>query len=79
MKRSEQKLVDTMLTADMIYLAQAGVKDVCLVSSDDDLWVGIRTAILLGANVTQIHTMPGRDLAAFYARGVGPGYTQKHF
>jgi len=40
---------------------------------------GIRTAILLGANVTQIHTMPGRDLAAFYARGVGPGYTQKHF
>lgn len=53
---TEQKLVDTMLTADLVYLAHSGQQTVALVSSDDDMWPGIITAIHVGTHV--LHVQP---------------------
>ena len=56
LKRAEQKLVDTMLVADLIRLAQTTNERLIVVSSDDDLWPGIRTALLGGARVVHVQT-----------------------
>ena len=69
LQKWEQKLVDTMLVSDLIFLATRGERDLVVVSSDDDIWPGIRTALQLGARVTQVHT-GGRETPADYTRGV---------
>lgn len=74
--RVEQKLVDTMLTADLIRLAANGERQVVLVTSDDDFWPGIRTATLLGTSIVQIHTR-NRQTPASYSMGVGIAYDQR--
>ena len=53
--RNEQKLVDSMLVVDLIRLSQAS-ELIVLVSSDDDMWPGIRGALLHGARV--VHVQP---------------------
>lgn len=54
--RSEQKLVDTMLVSDLIHFSGNGESVLAVVSSDDDLWPGILTALDLGTHV--IHVGP---------------------
>ena len=63
----QQKLVDTMLVADLIYLAaaSAGSPTLVVVSSDDDLWPGIRTALHFGASVHHIHTSSRRTSQSY--------------
>jgi uncharacterized LabA/DUF88 family protein len=56
LSRSEQKLVDTMIVADMIYLASQGESCIGLVSSDDDMWPGILSALNLGVGVIHLQT-----------------------
>jgi hypothetical protein len=56
LSRNEQKLVDTMMVADMIYLASSGEPVIGLVTSDDDMWPGILCALNLGANVLHLQT-----------------------
>lgn len=56
LSRSEQKLVDTMMVADLIHLANRGETQLCIVSSDDDMWPGILCALNMGANVIHLHT-----------------------
>jgi hypothetical protein len=68
--KREQKLVDTMLTADLIHLAKVGQHDLAVVSSDDDLWPGIQTALLYGARVIQVHTRAGRETPEAYRSGL---------
>lgn len=53
--RQEQKLIDTMLTTDLIDIAVAN-KKVCLASSDDDMWPGIYYSISKGAKIFHILT-----------------------
>lgn len=73
--RHEQKLVDTMLTTDLIDVAITN-KKVCVVSSDDDLWPGILYSINKGAKVYHLLTKttipPGH-----YSRTVTLNYTYK--
>lgn len=76
LSKGEQKLIDTMITSDLIYLAHSGQNNLVVVSSDDDLWPGIRTALALGADVTQIHTRPGRRTKTAYSQGLGSGYRE---
>lgn len=76
--RAEQKLVDTMLTTDLIHKA-APSQSIAVVSSDDDLWPGIRMALHLGATVHHVHPQPGRRTPVFYSRGVTSGYTEYNF
>lgn len=74
--RDEQKLVDTMMVADIIYLANNKNLDLCIISSDDDLWTGIKTALLLGANIFHIQTIVGRTTPLYYKKGVGATYKE---
>lgn len=53
--RNEQKLVDSMLVVDLVRLAQAAPELIVLVSSDDDMWPGIRAALLHRARVLHVH------------------------
>lgn len=68
--KEEQKLVDTMITADLIHLAKCGQHDLAVISSDDDLWPGIQTALLYGARVIQVHTHSDRSTSVDYTSGL---------
>lgn len=74
--RSEQKLVDTMLAADLFFLAHNGADVVGVVSSDDDLWPPMMTAMQLGTRIIHIHTRPPQNLRSSYSRDLGHEYTQ---
>lgn len=73
--RSEQKLVDSMITADMIYLSQTQ-NNMSIVSSDDDFWPAILTAITLGSSVIQFHTH-GTGTNILYSQTIKSNYLQK--
>jgi hypothetical protein len=77
--RGQQKLIDTMLTADFIHLAQTDPRILCIVSSDDDLWPGIRMALLRDRTVVHVHTQGTHRTHPTYANGVGPRYLQTGF
>ena len=53
--RHEQKLVDTMLTCDLIYLSGQQYNFLVLVSADDDFLPPLRTLLLRGSNIIRIH------------------------
>jgi hypothetical protein len=74
--RDEQKLVDSMLASDLIHMAQRGETDICVVTSDDDFWPPIRTALLLGSRVAHVHTHSNRTTPHYYCGSVGPTYIQ---
>lgn len=73
--RGEQKLVDTMLTTDLIFSTQTS-ENVALVSSDDDFWPGIKTSICFGKKIIHIHTK-NRQTPDFYTRTTYLNYIQK--
>lgn len=73
--RPQQKLVDTMLTADAIYLAQNDPRLLCIVSSDDDLWPAIRTAVMLSRPIVHLHTT-GHRTPSYYSMGSGMLYLE---
>lgn len=74
--KAEQKLVDTMITADLSYYATNNPY-ICVVTSDDDLWPGIISALMRGARIMHIHTHSKRNTPSFYSQGLGNKYTQK--
>lgn len=78
MKRREQKLVDTMLAADVFFNAYRRERRIAVVSSDDDLWPAIRTALQLGVEVIHVHTLKGYSTKPSYIREAGAGYVQVH-
>ena len=74
-RRGEQKLVDTMMVADLIHLAQVGETHVAIVTSDDDVWPGIISAMIRGTHVIHVETKWfGR--AVPYRSGVSGKYTR---
>lgn len=74
--RAEQKLVDSMIVADLIYFASKSDAIICLISSDDDLWPGVKSALMLGCKVIHIHTIENRPTPTRYSRTAGPNYKQ---
>lgn len=77
--RPEQKLVDTMLTADLVYAAARRPSTVVVASNDDDLWPAIHTAVNLGTTVHHVHPVGGRSTPDIYASTVGTNYFQYSF
>lgn len=75
MSKPEQKLVDTMLTVDMIDGAGSGVQ-VALVSTDDDFIPGIFSALQRGASVHHVHTQPGRRTGVLYRKNLPATYRE---
>jgi hypothetical protein len=74
--KNEQKLVDTMLAADLMFLHLQKEPKVALVSSDDDMWPAIKTVLDLGMTLIHVHTLSGHRTPAFYSRGPRPSYTE---
>ncbi len=65
----EQKIVDTMLTCDLIYAARLSYDRIILISGDDDFLPPLRTALLRGATVFRIHPQVGSTRASFSTFG----------
>lgn len=77
LSRPEQKLVDTMLVADLIHLASQR-ETVGVVSSDDDIWPGIRMALSGGGSVIHIHSKKGQGTPEFYKGPLPSAYQELH-
>jgi uncharacterized LabA/DUF88 family protein len=67
--RDEQKIVDTMLTCDLLYYSKLGYNHIMLVSGDDDFLPPIRTAILRGSKVYRVHPTPSNHRASIHIAG----------
>lgn len=78
LERPEQKLVDTMLTADLVQLSLEGER-VAVVSSDDDLWPGIRLALNLGVEVFHVHPKKGQGSPPEYRDPAPSAYSEFSF
>ncbi len=74
--RREQKLVDTMMAADVFFNAYSNERRIAVVSSDDDLWPAIRTALQFGLDVIHLHTLRGHVTPPDYMREPSFGYLQ---
>lgn len=76
LERAEQKLVDSMIVVDLVYLAEAASEPLVVVSADDDLWPGLRFVLLRGTPV--VHVVPRRRRRAPgpYHRLETPAYSQ---
>jgi len=58
--RDEQKMVDTMLVADIAHLALAAKNShIVVVSSDTDMWPGILLGLQNGCSIVHLHTKHG--------------------
>jgi hypothetical protein len=77
--RADQKMVDTMLVADLLYLANAPESDIGVVSNDSDVWPGIHCAALSGKNVHHVHPMPKRKTPVHYSSLLNSGYHEYAF
>jgi len=75
--RGEQKLVDTMITSDLIFSSSKN-STLCIVSSDDDFWPGIMTVLYHGKKVIHIHTKNNRRTPSYYSKNAGNNYIQKN-
>jgi uncharacterized LabA/DUF88 family protein len=67
--RHEQKIVDTMLTCDLIHAVALGYDRCVLVSGDDDFLPPLRTALLRGIDAVRFHPKPNCKRAVFPAVG----------
>jgi hypothetical protein len=77
LRRAEQKLVDTMIVADLIHVGlERG--SLTLVSSDDDMWPGIRMSLNLGASIAHVHPRRGQGSPAFYRDPAPSTYREIH-
>jgi hypothetical protein len=76
LSRPEQKMIDTLLVTDLTYLSTRKATVIAVVSTDDDMWPGIRQALLNGARVMHIHPVPGRATPTHFLVALPAGYHQ---
>jgi len=76
LRLAEQKLVDSMVVADLIYFAHNTQEHLAVVSGDDDLWPGIRAALLGGARVTHLVPRRHRSHSHLYKELTMPSYSR---
>ena len=75
--RNEQKLIDTMMAADLFSLHLSSAPEAVIVSSDDDLFPAIRMIARSGTNVIHILTQPPSPFLRHYVNGLdATAYTQ---
>lgn len=73
--RGEQKLVDSMIITDLLFASTKG-ENLCIVSSDDDFWPGIRASLLNGNPLIHINTKNSPN-AILYTKVIGSNYIQR--
>lgn len=72
MLRDEQKVVDSMMVADLAFASKSKGR-LALVSRDDDMWPGLRLATLEGAKVAHIATSAA-PMPSYYGALSGSNY-----
>ena len=65
-----------MLASDVFFNVHERVPRIAVVSSDDDLWPAISTALQFGVDVVHVHTEKGRTTKTDYLYGGGAQYVQ---
>jgi len=63
--RHEQKIVDNMLSCDLIYASDNGMDYIALISGDDDFIPSIRTVLLKGTAIARFYPKPQYQRASF--------------
>ena len=76
LKRDEQKLVDSMLVVDLMHFSETETEPLVVVSADDDLWPGIRFALLRGTSIIHVIPRHGRAGRGRYRRLETETYSQ---
>ena len=74
--RAEQKLVDSMLVVDLIHFVETSEEPLVIVSADEDLWPGIRFALLRDACLTHVVPRRGRTDRERYRALETEGYSR---
>lgn len=79
--RDEQKMVDTLMVADIAHETFVSkAEDIIVVSSDSDVWPGIFLALRNGRRITQIHSKTGfitpPSLTAMLDQAASAGYRE---
>ncbi|QDT17208.1 hypothetical protein CA12_33200 [Alienimonas californiensis] len=64
-RRGEQKLVDGMMSADLMSLHLGGEEHLAVVSADDDLWPTLRLLLSRGQNIYHVKPV-GSNRESFY-------------
>jgi hypothetical protein len=67
----EQKMVDTMMVADIIHIANRGDESLAVVTSDDDVWPGIISAMISGIRVLHVQPRPSVRVWPYAQTGKG--------
>jgi len=78
LEKTEQKLVDTMLSLDLLYAGQVLSNTLVIVSSDDDFLPAIASVINKGKKVIHVHTHPSGNIGDDYKRFFGSFYVEVH-
>lgn len=71
-----QKLVDTMITADVLHACADGADSLALVSSDDDMVPPVLQALRNGIEVIHLHTGSRKQTPTYYIRPSMQNYAQ---
>lgn len=75
--RGSQKLVDSMIAADIFFLMQNKTVPIILVSSDDDFWPAIHVVINSSSKFIHIHTKKYASISHFYKIIANSNYIEK--
>ena len=76
--RDEQKMVDTLIVADIAFqVLSEKAKEIVIVSSDTDMWPGVLLALRAGCSVIHIHTKAGWTTQKHLIRGAFKQTTPK--
>jgi uncharacterized LabA/DUF88 family protein len=75
LRRGEQKLVDSMIVSDALYIAlELEDEEIVFISSDDDIWPAIETIIACKKSIIHLQPKPGRRIREEYCDGISPRY-----
>lgn len=75
--KHEQKLVDVMLSCDLLHLAvQQPALELAIATSDHDVWPAIKQSLALNSKIFHVQTKRHRTTPAFYRSGASPTYVE---
>lgn len=74
LSRMEQKVVDTLVVADLAYANQDGHTEICVVSRDDDVWPGLCLAARTVSRLLHISTAQTSRVPKYYSALTSPPY-----
>jgi hypothetical protein len=77
--RQEQKIVDAMMVADLIFDSQSTRGWNVVVTRDDDIWPGLSIASAYSNKLTHISTNEARRVPAYYSALTSPPYHRIHW